>query len=165
MKSSFQQVEQAIDAVGQRLPGASSRQEVLLNRLFCHVTARLSGHLNEALRPYGINDTIWIALIALYSRPSQMLYPSEISDALDFSRTNATRVSDEMVRHGWVEREVCAEDRRKVRLKLTAAGEQFVESMIPVTRHHMQSQWQDFSQDEKDQLETLMRKLLSSLGG
>ncbi|MBV8047256.1 MAG: MarR family transcriptional regulator [Paludibacterium sp.] len=165
MNSSFQQVEQAIDAVGQRMPGTSSRQEVLLNRLICHVTTRMTCHLNETLRPYGLNDTLWIALITLYTRPDQTINPSEISDALDFSRTNATRVADELVKHGWVERALCAEDRRKVRLKLTAKGETFVESLIPVARSHMQTQWQDFSPDEKNQLEALMRKLLTSLGG
>lgn len=147
------------------MPGSSAQHEVLLNRLLCHVATRLACHLNEALRPHGINDTLWIALIALYARPNQTLYPSEISDALDFSRTNATRVSDELVKNGWVEREVCIEDRRKVRLKLTAKGEQFVESLIPEARRHMQVQWQDFNKEEKNQFEFLMRKLLTALGG
>lgn len=164
MNHTFQPIEQAIDAVGQRFPG-TPRQEVLLNRLFCHVMSRLTCHWNEALKPYGLHDTLWIALLALYSNPRQMLFPSDLSDTLDFSRTNATRVSDELVRHGWAERTSCSEDRRKVQLRLTDAGIRFVEQLLPVSREFLAEQWGDFSPGEKDMLEQLMRKLLSTLGG
>jgi MarR family transcriptional regulator, negative regulator of the multidrug operon emrRAB len=164
MNNSFQHIEQAIDDIGRRYPG-SPRQEVILNRLFCHITSRLACHWNEALRPYGLNETLWIALLALYSHPEQALYPSDISDTLDFSRTNATRVSDELVRHGWASRKSCSEDRRKVKLMLTQQGIEFVERMIPISREYLIKQWGDFTPSEKDTLEDLMRKLLTSLGG
>jgi MarR family transcriptional repressor of emrRAB len=164
MNSSFQHIEQAIDAIERRNPG-SPRQEVLLNRLFCHIQSRLTCHWNEALRPHGLTDTLWIALLALYSHPEQALYPSDLSDTLDFSRTNATRVSDELVRHGWASRQSCCEDRRKIKLILTAEGLDFVERMIPISREYLINQWGDFSPADKDTLELLMRKLLTTLGG
>lgn len=164
MNNSFQNIERAIDAIGQRYPGAP-RQEVILNRLFCHIMSRLTCQWNEALKPYAINETLWIALLALYSQPDQALYPSDISETMDFSRTNATRVCDEMVKHGWALRISCCEDRRKVQLKLTPAGIKFVEDLIPRSREHIQQQWGDFSSQEKDTLETLMRKVLTTLGG
>jgi len=94
--NNFLRIEQAIDVVGQRNPG-TPRQEVILNRLFCHVMSHLTSLWNEALKPYAINETVWTALMALYSQPDQALYPSDISDAMNFSRTNATRVCDELV--------------------------------------------------------------------
>lgn len=94
-----------------------------------------------------------------------MLYPSDISDTLDSSRTNATRISDELVKNGWAERQPCAEDRRKIRLVLTDAGIRFVELIMPVARDRNRSLWSDFSGDEKVQLEGLLRKLLARLGG
>lgn len=164
MNSSFQHIEQAIDAIEQRNPG-SPRQEVILNRLFSHIQSRLTCHWNEALRPHGLTETLWIALLALYSNPEQTLYPSDLSETLDFSRTNATRVSDELVRLGWAARKSCSEDRRKVKLRLTPEGNAFVQGMIPVSREHLIRQWGDFSATEKDTLEHLMRKLLTALGG
>jgi len=59
----------------------------------------------------------------------------------------------------------CCEDRRKIQLKLTTDGIDFVEKLLPVTRVHLQQQWKDFSQPEKDALELLMRKVLATLGG
>jgi MarR family transcriptional repressor of emrRAB len=164
MNNSFHNIEQAIDAIGKRYPG-SPRQEVILNRLFCHVMSRLTCHWNEALKQHAINETLWIALLALYSQPDQALYPSDISETMDFSRTNATRVCDELVKRGWALRISCCEDRRKVQLKLTAAGVAFIEQLIPISREHLLQQWGDFSTTEKDTLETLMRKVLATLGG
>ena len=164
MNSSFKKIEQAIDTIGKRYPG-SPRQEIILYRLFCHVLSRLTCELNNKIKPFGINESTWIALLALYSKADQALYPSDISDTLDFSRTNATRVSDELVKQGWCVRVSCCEDRRKVQLKLTPEGVALVESVIPVARVGMMEQWQDFDTAEKDTLEHLMRKLLLSLGG
>ena len=164
MNNSFHNIEHAIDAIGKRSPG-TPRQEVILNRLFCHVMSRLTCNWNEALKPYDINETLWIALLALYSQPNQALYPSDISETMDFSRTNATRVCDEMVKHGWAQRLSCCEDRRKVQLKLTPEGVRFIEELIPHSRQQMLKQWEDFSTQEKDTLEALMRKVLATLGG
>lgn len=164
MNNSFQNIEQAIDQIGERFPG-TPRQEVILNRLFCHIKSRLTCHWNETLKPYGLNETLWIALITLYSHPEHMLYPSDLSETMDFSRTNATRVCDELVKHGWAARASCCEDRRKILLKLTPEGARFVETMLPESRKHMYQQWTDFSPQEKDTLESLMRKLLTALGG
>ena len=164
MNHSFLNIEQAIDQIDARYPG-SPRQEIILNRLFCHVRSRLTCHLNEALKPYALNETLWIALLALYSCPEQTLYPSDLSETLDFSRTNATRVADEMVKHGWAARTSCCDDRRKIQIKLTPEGMRFVEKVIPIARVYMLGQWADFSTQEKDTLEALMRKLLTTLGG
>jgi MarR family transcriptional repressor of emrRAB len=164
MNNSFHHIEQAIDEIGKRIPG-SPRQEVILSRLLCHTLTRLTCHWNEALRPYGINETIWIALLAFYSHPENCLYPSDLSETLDFSRTNATRIADELVKHGWAARTSCSEDRRKVQLKLTVEGVQFVEKLIPISREHLLKEWAPFSDEEKDTLEALMRKLLTTLCG
>jgi len=159
MKTSFHNIEQAIDRVEELSPG-SPRQEVILNRLFCHINSRLICHWNEVLKPFGINETLWLALLTLYSHPEQTLYPSDISDTLDFSRTNATRVSDELVKNGWAIRTACCDDRRKILLKMS-----FIESLLPTARQCLVDQWRDFDVQEKDALEDLMRKLLSTLNG
>ena len=69
MNNSFQNIEQAIDQIGERFPG-TPRQEVILNRLFCHIKSRLTCHWNETLKPYGLNETLWIALITRTRTPS-----------------------------------------------------------------------------------------------
>ncbi|BAK78480.1 transcriptional regulator, MarR family [Pseudogulbenkiania sp. NH8B] len=164
MNKSFHQLEQAIDRVDSRFPGVP-RQEVILTRLYYHIMPRLGAYLNEALKDYGIHESVWMTLMTMYACPDHVLYPSDISDTLDSSRTNATRISDELVKNGWAERQPCAEDRRKIRLVLTDAGIRFVELIMPVARDRNRSLWSDFSGDEKVQLEGLLRKLLARLGG
>ncbi|AOZ50554.1 MarR family transcriptional regulator [Chromobacterium vaccinii] len=161
---SFSQLEQAISRVEARFPGVP-RQEVILTRLIFHIVPRLTAHLCECLKQHGLNETVWMALLALYACPNQMLNPSDISETLDSSRTNATRIADELVKNGWAARSASAEDRRKIVLELTPAGVALVEGLLPYSREIHRSLWTDFEADEKAELERLMRKLLSKLGG
>lgn len=164
MNKSFHQLEQAIDRVESRFPGVP-RQEVILTRLYYHIMPRLSAYLNETLKEYGIHESVWMALMAMYACPEQVLYPSDISDTLDSSRTNATRISDELVKNGWAQRQPCTEDRRKIRLELTEEGTRFVERIMPLARERNRTLWADFTTEEKALLEGLLRKLLARLGG
>ncbi len=161
---SFQTLEQAVNRIEARFPGVP-RQEVILARLLYHILPRLSAHLCDKLKHHGLNETVWMALLALYACPQQALYPSEISDTLDSSRTNATRIADELVKNGWAARSPSAEDRRKILLELTPGGIQLVESLLPVSRECHRELWSDFDAAEKQEFERLLRKLLCSLGG
>jgi MarR family transcriptional repressor of emrRAB len=164
MNKSFHHLEQAVDRIEARFPGVP-RQEVILTRLYYHILPRLTCHLNEDMKEYGLNESLWMSLLAMYACPQQTLFPSDISDTLDSSRTNATRIVDELVRNGWATRIPCEEDRRKIRLELTAAGLELVEKLLPVSRASHRALWQDFDQEEMQLMEKLMRKLLAKLGG
>ncbi|AUH49464.1 MarR family transcriptional regulator [Chromobacterium sp. ATCC 53434] len=161
---SFAQLEQAVDRVQARFPGVP-RQEVILTRLIFHIVPRLSCHMCETLKQHGLNETLWMALLALYACPNQTLNPSEISETLDSSRTNATRIADELVKNDWAARSSSAEDRRKIVLELTPTGIALVERLLPYSREIHRQLWVDFDDEEKQQMERLMRKLLSKLGG
>ena len=81
------------------------------------------------------------------------------------TRTSATRLSDEMVEHGWVVRHINEQDRRQIVLSLTETGETFIKDMNaknPLSRNDL---WVDFSDEELDQFQSLLFKLLSRLGG
>jgi MarR family transcriptional repressor of emrRAB len=164
MNKSVHHLEQAIDRIESRFPGVP-RQEVILTRLYYHILPRLTCHLNEDMKEYGLNESLWMSLLAMYACPQQTLFPSDISDTLDSSRTNATRIVDELVRNGWATRIPCAEDRRKIRLELTDAGLALVEKLLPVSRASHRALWQDFDAEEMQLMEKMMRKLLAKLGG
>ncbi len=48
------------------------------------------------LKAQGINETLFMALITLESQENHSIQPSELSCALGSSRTNATRIADEL---------------------------------------------------------------------
>lgn len=161
---SFLPFERAMEGVSARYPGAPY-QEILLTRLYYHLLPRMGDYFNARLQQFGINETQFLAIMSLFAFGEGAANPSDLSNCLDSSRTNITRVADELVKHGWVERHHCAEDRRKLNLKLTPAGFALAESMLPEMRAAQRELWQDFSADEKNLLEGLLRKLLARLGG
>lgn len=160
----FNAFEQRLDNIAEQIAG-QPRQEVKLSRIQMMLAKKLQELMNHNLQPYGINDTIWTALVMIYSSPDRWLYPSDLSHVLSSSRTHITRFADEMVTKGWLSRREHDQDRRKTVLTLTDAGVALVEAVMPKQWSVYQAIWQDFSVAEKDLMESLQRKLLDALGG
>jgi MarR family transcriptional repressor of emrRAB len=162
MSDSFTPYESAITAIASQIPGSPLR-EALLTRLFLHVSGKLGDYFDATLKQHGLNYTTWTALVVLYSSPGHHLLPSELSVFINTSRTHCTRIADELVEKGWVERLACAADRRQIYLQLTAAGQAFVETLQPQRRDQYRKLWAEFSAAEQHQLDALLRKLLGLL--
>ncbi|MCP1661008.1 MarR family winged helix-turn-helix transcriptional regulator [Neisseria perflava] len=163
---SFSQAElvNALHLLSGRLP-EFSEQQTQVSRLLRIVTERLSSHLNESLKSFGINENLWFAMMVLYVSPNSEILPSRLSDLMDLTRTSATRLSDEMVAHGWVERHINQQDRRQIVLKLTPEGEAFIQNVWPQISTQSSDVWEDFTGDDYEQLQYLLGKLLKRLGG
>ncbi len=163
---SFSQVElvNALRLLSGRLPEFSEHQ-TQVGRLLRVVTERLSSHLNESLKVFGINENLWFAMMAIYVSPNSEILPSRLSDLMDLTRTSATRLSDEMVERGWVERHINQQDRRQIVLKLTAEGESFIQKVWPQISSKSGEAWQDYTNDDYVQLQYLLTKLLNRLDG
>lgn len=162
MSYCFKCFEDGIDNVARRFPG-SPRQEVLLTRLYYHVFKSLNDDINQSLGQHGLNSTTWFALLMLYGSGENAINPSDLSHAMVSSRTNITRLADELVEKGWVERRDCKDDRRRVFLSLTPEGEALVEKVLPLQRAHVRALWQGFAPAELKSLEKLLRKFLHHL--
>ncbi len=161
---SVEQLELCMTHLGQRLPHFEKRGFIAM-RLFHHITPRLQHYFNELLGRHDLTETVWYALIALYASPKKTLFPSDLSDVLDLTRTSATRLSDELVAKGLIMREPSLEDRRKIVLSLTETGVALVERVAPELRDARLALLADFSDEDLQQLESLLRRLLAHLGG
>ncbi|WP_225182035.1 transcriptional repressor MprA [Pectobacterium aroidearum] len=162
MDSSFTPIEQMLDLRASRKPGFP-RQEVLLLRLFMHVQGKILENRNRMLKDQGINETLFMALLTLESQESYSIQPSELSAALGSSRTNATRIADDLEKRGWIERRESNSDRRCLHLHLTEEGKAFLDQLIPPQHSSLHVLCSSLESDEQKQLETLMRKLLVRL--
>ena len=162
MESSFTPIEQMLTLRAQRRPGFPF-QEILLTRLCMHMQSKLLENRNRMLKAQGINETLFMALLTLESQDNHSIQPSELSSALGSSRTNATRIADELEKRGWIERKESENDRRCLHLHMTDEGEAFLNSLLPPQHKSLLSLWSTLTSDEKQQLETLTRKLLSKL--
>ena len=160
--SSFKPFESKIEEFASLHPDAPKR-EIVLNRLYYHVFKLVSEKQSHQLSPYGLNSSSWFALIMIYSTPDNAINPCNLSYAMVSSRTNITRLSDELVEKGWVERHASGEDRRKIVLSLTQAGKRLVEEVLPRQWRNYQELWSVFDEAELDQFEFLLRKLLGQI--
>ena len=124
MDSSFTPIEQMLKFRASRHEDFPY-QEILLTRLCMHMQSKLLENRNKMLKAQGINETLFMALITLESQENHSIQPSELSCALGSSRTNATRIADELEKRGWIERRESDNDRRCLHLhrgSRTAAG-------------------------------------------
>ncbi|WP_169741316.1 MarR family transcriptional regulator [Andreprevotia chitinilytica] len=156
---SFQPVEEKINRVCGRMPG-SNKQNVLLVHLVKHVYAGLHSRMNEALREYELNSVSFQALMMLFGDPERSLNPSELAEATGESRANVTRICDELVAKGLLERTPNQDDRRRVDLRLAKAGEDEVYQLLPLLRQRCHVVFDVLDQDEKNVLESLLKRVL-----
>ena len=112
------------------------------------------------LKAQGINETLFMALITLESQEN---HRRKRSTVLGSSRTNATRIADELEKRGWIERRESDNDRRCLHLQLTEKGHEFLREVLPPQHNCLHQLWSALSTTEKDQLEQITRKLLSRL--
>lgn len=157
MKQPF---EIRIDNIARRHPDAPAR-EIILTRLYYETFKAMNENQNRKLSEFGLNTTLWMALMLIYSTPGNAINPGELSSAMIASKTNVTRLSDELVKKGWVERVANSSDRRKLSLCLTAAGGELVQKILPTQMAFHRGLWQDFSATELEQFESVLRKILA----
>lgn len=162
MDSSFTPIEQMLKFRASRCEEFPF-QEILLTRLCMHMQGKLLDNRNKMLKAQGINETLFMALITLESQENHSIQPSELSCALGSSRTNATRIADELEKRGWIERRESDNDRRCLHLQLTNKGREFLSEVLPPQHHCLHQLWSSLSAAEKDQLEHITRKLLTRL--
>lgn len=159
MDSSFTPIEQMLKFRASRHEDFPY-QEILLTRLCMHMQSKLLENRNKMLKAQGINETLFMALITLESQENHSIQPSELSCALGSSRTNATRIADELEKRGWIERRESDNDRRCLHLQLTEKGHEFLREVLPPQHNCLHQLWSALSTTEKDQLEQITRKLL-----
>ena len=162
MDTQFNHFEKRICRVAEQNPGMPVRN-ITLTRMFFYIFKALEDQANQFLAEYGLNHTHFIALMMIYSSENNVLNPCKLSDALMSSRANITRLMDELVENGWVERRGSMEDRRRVELSLTPVGLAIIEKILPRNWERVNNIWADFSSEEIDLTEKLLRKLLSRI--
>lgn len=156
---SFALIESQIDRVKARLRSAPV-QDIVLVRLIKALSGQLGYHLGRKVRPHGISEVGFRTLTMLYAQLDTGINPSDLSDASGETRTNMTRICDELVRKGLVRRRASTEDRRRIVLELTKKGVHLIEKLLPQVWGGVSEMTATMSQPEKNTLERLLKKLL-----
>lgn len=162
MLQDFAYFEQGIDRIARQLPGMP-QDRVVINRLFFFVFKELDEVYNRFLAEFGLNSSSFLALAMLLSSEDNRLNPCHLSNALIASRTNVTRLSDDLVDAGWVDRKPSTEDRRRIELSLTESGRALVLQILPKVWQLIELQWAEFSAAEIAEFDRLLRKLMNTM--
>jgi MarR family transcriptional repressor of emrRAB len=164
MALTFSHYERCIDTVRAQHPDMP-RQSVVLVRLAHHAFRALNERLDRFFAAHDLSTSAWAVLMMIYSTPERAITPSEASAAVVQSRTHMTRVADDLVAAGLIERAHDEIDRRRVALRLTASGVKIIERLLPEAWTEYQAALAIFSADDAAALETLLRRWLGHLEG
>lgn len=124
----------------------------------------MADRLHRLVEPHGLTAVSYITMMALFSRPENLANPSELSDATGETRGNMTRICDELVDSGWMQRVPNPEDRRRVDLSLTESGMALLKVVAPQLRQNADDFYQRvFSTTEKATLQKLLAQFSDAL--
>jgi MarR family transcriptional regulator, negative regulator of the multidrug operon emrRAB len=152
------EIEGAIRQVATRFPEVPE-SETLILRLVMLLGRQLSGLLEESLKPHSLNDTDFRILMCLVSQPDGVACPSDLCAFVAQSPANMTRVADALHERGLITRTTSEHDRRRTMLRITAAGEALVCSLIPTTSGLTRSIFGDIPQVTRQELLSHLRAL------
>jgi DNA-binding MarR family transcriptional regulator len=121
---------------------------LLLDRLH----AALERQVSQIYLPAGLNPATWDLLITLRrSAPPQGLSPTELSQLTAISGASITNRVGRLLVKGLVERHVSDQDRRSVRVRLTARGRALADQLLP---RHLENELSIFSALSPEQIGT-----------
>ncbi|MEP3836506.1 MAG: MarR family transcriptional regulator [Algibacter sp.] len=132
---------------------ANIKVKALLNIIY---TANfISNYQNEFFKPFGISPQQYNILRILKGAKGPLKVQTIKERMLERS-PNATRLMDKLCAKSYIERCVSAEDRRVVKITITKAGLDFLET-IPINFNN--SLLKNLSEAEAEQLSNLLDKM------
>jgi MarR family transcriptional repressor of emrRAB len=141
-------LQQSLQRLSARMPEAPATT-ILLSRVIVELGRQLSDLLEHQIRPHGLAEPEFRVLSALFSQPDGAAYPSELCERTGQSPANMSRISDVLVSLDLISRLLSARDRRRMVLRITAAGEDLVRRLLPLLFEPLKVMFQDFSEAEQ----------------
>lgn len=136
-------------------------REHLLMQLCIRANKKMQDHVSEFLGAYGINHSVYMVLTTLFTAESHCLSPSEISQKLQFTRTNITRITDFLEKTGYIKRTDSREDRRAKKISLTSEGMFFIQRLSLRQNIYLKELWSNLTCDEREMFKVVSKKLLA----
>src|SRR6185312_16664143 len=111
-------------------------------------------NLGRMVRPAGLNEVSFRTMMMLYANEGGV-HASMLSEATGETRTNMTRICDELARKGLLQRHSGVEDRRRVVLELTRKGQALIERVLPQVWGELERGMRALYSRDKRELERL----------
>jgi MarR family transcriptional regulator, negative regulator of the multidrug operon emrRAB len=161
LREKLKRLDEGIARVRQVIPEVP--EEAGLCRVLLLVGERVKEQFENTLKPFKLNDSEFRTLMILFSRPDGTSTPGELCEFTSQGATNMTRIADALTKRGLITRGPSAEDRRRVVMRITAAGRRFVQKMLPAMIPPVQTAFAGFTDADRRNLSRLLRKLADNI--
>ena len=162
LSDDFAAMQAGVDRVAAQVAGVPVA-DVMLLRMIKHLGTAMAARMERVLQPHGLAETDFSALMQLFSSPDRSASPGELCGLIAQRPTNMTRIADALVRKGLATRRPGTVDRRRVVLRITAAGERFVRALLPQMIPELEAGFAGLGARDKQQLDRLLRRLAASI--
>lgn len=119
---------------------------------------KLNEALTKALKPFEVSLQQFNVLRILRGRKGVPANLSTLNERMVSKMSNTTRLVDKLIQKGFVERDICPSNRRKVEITITPAGEEILVHMDKTVRNTEAKLLKNFSAEELEQLNHLLDK-------
>src|ERR1700733_11336609 len=160
--SQFELMEANLQNLKQRMPDLPV-SGILLCRLLLHIGREMAARFEHQLRPYGLAEAEFRVLTTLFSQPDGVAHPSDLCVRASQSPANMSRISDALVERGLITRVSSVHDRRRIVLRITDEGGQFVRQLLPKLHVPLRRMLKNFPEVEQRQLVAQLKKLGAEL--
>jgi len=132
---------------------------ILMCRLLMHLGRELATMFEQQIRPFGLAEAEFRVLTTLFSQPEGVAHPSDLCARASQSPANVSRISDSLVSRGLITRVLSVHDRRRMVLRITEQGEEFVRHLLPKLFAPLRELLKDFPEEELRQLNAQLKRL------
>ncbi|RIV47123.1 MarR family winged helix-turn-helix transcriptional regulator [Flagellimonas pelagia] len=139
----------------------TSKKMPLETRTLIHLTLvhnKLNELASNALKPFDVSLQQFNVLRILRGQQGKPANLSTLNDRMVTKMSNTTRLVDKLLAKGYVIRNVCPSNRRKVEILITEKGTEALSQMDKAVAEAESIIVQHFTKEELEQLNTLLDK-------
>jgi MarR family transcriptional regulator, negative regulator of the multidrug operon emrRAB len=155
-------IEANLENLKQRMPDLPV-SGILLCRLVLHIGREMAARFEQQIKPFGLAEAEFRVLTTLFSQPEGVAHPSDLCARASQSPANMSRISDALVARGLITRVSSVHDRRRMVLRITEEGEEFVRQLLPKLHLPLRRMLKDFPEVEQRQLAAQLKRLAAEL--
>ena len=135
-------------------------KRTILNILYTQNT--VTDKFNEVLKPFDLSGEQFNVLRILRGQKGSPANMCLIQERMIAKTSNTTRLVDKLLLKELVTREICPNNRRKMEVQITAKGLDLLKKVDPKIEAYEQSFISNLSNDELEQLNSLLEKFRSA---
>jgi len=132
---------------------------LLVTSLIQHLARGFAQMLEGQLRPFGLVEAEFKVLMMLFAEAQGFAHPSDLCVRTAQRPANMSRICDALVARELITRDACAEDRRRLVLRLTAKGEELVHRLLPMLLRPLEALFAGLPAAELDALAATLKRL------